>query len=137
MITAACSRTRVRHPATKGEDVEDPTRGTIPLRRIAALIGLVEEHADAYLSHHGDVWPEVLDALRRANVTNSSIYRHGDLLVSYLEYRGTDYEADMACLAEDPATQRWWEIMMPMQRTLRTTPEDPWWTELEEVFHLE
>ncbi|HUY30535.1 MAG TPA: L-rhamnose mutarotase [Acidimicrobiales bacterium] len=108
-----------------------------PVRRVASVIGLAEEHAEQYLLHHRAVWPEVLDALSRAHVTNYSIYRHGDLLFSYFEYRGTDFEADMARIAADEATQRWWSIMMPMQRTLRTGPEDPWWTDLEEVFHLE
>lgn len=108
-----------------------------PLRRVAAVIGLADEHAEEYLAHHRAVWPEVLATLRGANVTNYSIYRYGGLLFSYLEYRGTDYEADMAQIAADPATQRWWSLMMPMQRTLRTDPEGPWWTDLEEVFHLD
>lgn len=108
-----------------------------PVRRVASVIGLSSEHAEEYLRHHRAVWPEVLDALRRSNVTNYSIYRHGDLLFSYFEYRGDDYELDMAHIAEDEVTQRWWEVMTPMQRTLRSSPDEPWWTELEEVFHLD
>ncbi|HVC24541.1 MAG TPA: L-rhamnose mutarotase [Acidimicrobiales bacterium] len=101
------------------------------------MIALADGRAEEYLRLHREVWPEVLAALSRANITNYSIYRHDGVLFSYLEHRGDDYEADMASLAEDPATQRWWEVMTPMQRTLRATPDDPWWTELEEVFHLD
>ncbi len=108
-----------------------------PVRRVASVLGLVPEHADDYLRHHRAVWPEVLATLSAANVTNYSIYRHGDLLFSYFEYRGTDYEADMARIAEDPATQRWWALMTPMQQTLRSGPDEPWWTEIPEVFHLD
>ncbi|MDA8291952.1 MAG: L-rhamnose mutarotase [Actinomycetota bacterium] len=115
------------------EDAREPA----PVRRVASVIGLADEHAEKYVLEHRAVWPEVLDALRRANVTNYSIYRHGDLLFSYLEYRGSDYEADMARLAEDEPTQRWWSVMMPMQRTLRSDPDAPWWTDLEELFHLD
>ena len=106
-------------------------------RRVAAVIGLRPEHAKEYLRHHEEVWPEVLAALTAAGVSNYSIYRHGDLLFSYLEYHGDDYEADMARIAADPATQRWWSVMMPLQRTLRTQAHEPWWTELAEVFHLD
>ena len=108
-----------------------------PVRRVASVIGLASEQADEYLRQHQAVWPEVLAALSAANVTNYSIYRYGDFLFSYLEYRGTDYEADMAQIADDPATQRWWSIMKPMQRSLRSHPDEPWWTELTEVFHLD
>lgn len=108
-----------------------------PARRVASVVGLVDQRAEEYLGLHRAVPPEVLTALRTANVTNYSIYRHGDLLFSYLEYRGTDYETDMARLAADPATQRWWSTVMPMQRSLRAHPDEPWWTELAEVFHLD
>lgn len=107
------------------------------VRRVASVLGLVPERTDEYLRHHQAVWPEVLAALRAANVTNYSIYRHGDLLFSYFEYRGTDYEADMARIADDPATQAWWALMMPMQRSLRSSPNEPWWTDIDEVFHLD
>ena len=58
------------------------------VRRLGAVIGLARESADEYVRLHAAVWPEVLDALRRANVTNYSIFRRGDLLFSYMEYRG-------------------------------------------------
>jgi len=108
-----------------------------PVRRVAAVIGLADEHAEQYLAYHRAVWPEVLAALTASHVTNYSIYRYGEVLFSYFEYRGTDYEADMARIADDPTTQRWWSLMIPMQKSLRSTPEDPWWTDLEEVFHLD
>lgn len=116
---------------------EGRPEGDRPMRRVASVIRLVEEHAEEYLGHHRAVWPDVLAALSAANVANYSIYRHGDLLFSYLEYRGDDYEKDMAAIAQDPATQRWWELMMPMQESLRSAPDEPWWTELDEVFHLD
>jgi L-rhamnose mutarotase len=106
-------------------------------RRVGAVVGLAAGALEEYTRLHRDVWPEVLDALRRAHVTNYSIYRHGDLLFSYYEYVGDDYEADMASIAADPATQRWWRLTGPLQRTLRVAPGDEWWLRLEEVFHLD
>jgi L-rhamnose mutarotase len=105
--------------------------------RIGAVIGLAEEGAEEYIRLHADVWPEVLDALRKANVTNYSIFRRGDLLFSYMEYRGSGLASDMAGMAADPATKRWWDVVMPLQRTLRASVEEDWWAPMEEVFHLD
>lgn len=117
--------------------MDDHTETRPTVQRLGAVIALPEENAEEYLRLHRAVWPEVLDALRRANVTNYSIYRRDSLLFSYMEYRGSDLEADMASIANDPATQRWWEVVMPLQQTMRSTPDGDWWAPLEEVFHLD
>lgn len=106
------------------------------VQRIGAVIALAEEGAEEYIRLHAAVPPEVLDVLKKANVTNYSIFRRGELLFSYMEYRGSDLAADMATMAGDPATQRWWDLVMPMQRTMRSSPEEDWWAPMEEVFHL-
>ena len=112
--------------------------GTAPtVRRIGAVIGLAEESAPEYVRLHAAVWPEVLETLRRANVTNYSIFRRGNLLFSYMEYRGQDLASDMAAVAADPATKRWWEVVTPMQRTMRASADEEWWATMEEVFHLD
>jgi L-rhamnose mutarotase len=54
-----------------------------------------------------------------------------------MEYRGSDLAADMASVARDSATQRWWDVVMPMQRTMRSSPDEDWWATMEEVFHLD
>jgi L-rhamnose mutarotase len=107
------------------------------VQRIGSLIGLIAESAEEYTRLHAAVWPDVLEMLRQANVTNYTIFRHGDLLFSYMEYRGSDFEADMARVAADPATKRWWAVMMPMQRTMRSSPEQDWWVPMDELFHLD
>jgi L-rhamnose mutarotase len=111
--------------------------GTPSVHRIGSVIGLAAATAEEYVRLHAAVWPEVLAALSKAHITNYSIFRRGDLLFSYLEYRGHDLAADLAALAEDAATQRWWAITMPMQQTLRTGPDEDWWAPMEEVFHLD
>ncbi|MGO9584566.1 MAG: L-rhamnose mutarotase [Acidimicrobiales bacterium] len=115
----------------------DQTGAAPAVQRIAAVIALEEESAEEYVRLHAAVWPEVLETLRRANVTNYSIFRRDSLLFSYMEYRGSDLVADMASVAGDPATQRWWDVVMPMQRTMRSSPDEDWWATMEEVFHLD
>ena len=68
-------------------------------------------------------------------MTNYSIFLRDSLLFSYMEYRGSDLAADMASVARDSATQRWWDVVMPMQRTMRSSPDEDWWAPMVEVFH--
>lgn len=107
------------------------------MQRYAAVVALRPEHEAEYRRLHADAWPEVLAALTRSHVHNYSIFLHDDMLFQYLEYHGDDYEADMARIAEDETTQRWWTLTDPMQRKLSDDPAAPQWTPLEEVFHLD
>ncbi|GAA1327059.1 L-rhamnose mutarotase [Leucobacter albus] len=105
------------------------------MQRIAQVIGLPAEHREEYERYHAAVWPTVLEQITRSNIRNYSIFRHGELLFSYFEYVGDDYEADMAKMAEDPETQRWWAVQQPLQRPLPERAAGDWWAELPEVFH--
>jgi L-rhamnose mutarotase len=107
------------------------------VKRVSSVIGLPAENIAEYERLHADVWPDVLARLSASHVTNYSIFRHGELLISYLEYTGDDYDADMALIADDPATQRWWELCNPLQRPIPDRAEGEWWKELPELFHLD
>ena len=43
----------------------------------------------------------------------------------------------MKKMADDPYTQKWWKITMPLQEPLSTRKPDEWWAEMEEVFHVD
>lgn len=88
-----------------------------------------------YKRQHAAVWPGVLAAITRCNVRNYSIYHYRGMLFSYFEYWGRDFAADMRRMARDPATQRWWALMKPMQRPLPGRRRGEWWMRLQEVFH--
>ena len=107
------------------------------MRRIASVIGLPAEGVERYEELHAAVWPDVLARISASHIVNYSIYRHGDLLFSYMEYVGDDFEADMAAMAADPVTQAWWAECKPLQRPLEDPAEGEWWKELPELFHLD
>lgn len=107
------------------------------MKRVASVIGVKSEHRAEYERYHAAVWPSVLERLTASNIRNYSIYRHGDLLFSYFEYVGDDYDADMAAIAADPETQRWWAVQEPLQSPLEDRREGEWWKELPEIFHLD
>ena len=75
------------------------------MKRFASVIGIKPEHRAEYERLHADVWPDVLAQIATSNIRNYSIYRYGDLLFSYFEYVGDDFDGDMAKMAEDPTTQ--------------------------------
>ena len=107
------------------------------MKRFGMVIGLKPEAEKEYREHHAAVWPEVLDRIRQCNIRNYSIYLKDGMLYSYFEYYGADFAADMAKMAADPATQRWWALMEPMQEPVATRKEGEWWAGMEEVFHLD
>jgi L-rhamnose mutarotase len=107
------------------------------MRRVASVVHLRPEHAERYRELHAAVWPDVLAALRRAHVRNYSIFERDGYLFSYLEYEGEDYAADMASVAADEATRRWWELTDPCQEPLETVEPGEWWAPATEVFHLD
>jgi L-rhamnose mutarotase len=43
----------------------------------------------------------------------------------------------MKKMADDPKTQEWWAIMKPLQKPFPTRAAGEWWSELQEVFHLD
>lgn len=107
------------------------------MQRYAAVIRLRPDKEDEYRRLHVAVWPTVRAALRRAHVSNFSIFLRDGLLFSYLEYDGSDYRADSAELARDAATRRWWALTDPCQHPVDSAADGQWWAPAEEVFHLD
>jgi L-rhamnose mutarotase len=107
------------------------------VKRTAQVIGLPAEGAEEYERLHAAVWPQVLARLAASNVRNYSIFRYGELLFAYFEYVGADYDADMAAIAADPETRRWWELCGPLQRPLEDRAAGEWWKRIPEIFHMD
>ena len=107
------------------------------MQRFGQVIGIKKERLKEYTELHANTWPDVLKKIEECNIRNYSIYHYGDLLFAYMEYHGDDFEADMAKMAADETTQKWWDICMPMQEPVADRAEDEWWKTLDEVFHTD
>ena len=107
------------------------------MKRYGMVIGLKPEAEKNYKEHHAAVWPAVLKMIHACNIRNYSIFHKDGTLFAYMEYVGTDFEADMAKMAADPKTQEWWAIMKPMQAPMETRADGEWWADMQEVFHLD
>jgi len=85
------------------------------MKRYAMIIGLRADKLEEYKRLHAAVWPDVLRRIQQSHIQNYSIYlRQLDdgqhYLFSYFEYTGNDFQADMAAMAADETTQRWWAV---------------------------
>lgn len=74
------------------------------------------------------------------HIRNYSIYLRqldagNHYLFSYFEYDGEDFAADMAQMAADPMTQKWWDVCKPCQLPLDSCAAGEWWASMEEIFH--
>lgn len=105
------------------------------MKRVSSVIGLPAENAAEYERLHREVWATVQEQISRSNIRNYSIYRFGEVLFSYFEYVGDDFDADMAAMAADPATQEWWAVCSPLQRPFDERSEGEWWMQLPELYH--
>ena len=107
------------------------------MTRYASVIGMKPENRAEYERLHADVWPDILAKIYECNIRNYSIYRYGELLFSYYEYIGSDFDADMALMAEDPMTQKWWGVCKPLQTPVADRADGEWWAAIPEVFHVD
>ena len=112
------------------------------MKRYGMVIGLRPERIEEYKRLHAAVWPDVLKMIKQCHIQNYSIYLRKlddgqQYLFSYFEYTGTDLAADMAKMAADPTTQKWWAVCKPCQQPLRNKTSEEWWAGMEEVFHCD
>jgi len=102
--------------------------------RFGQLIKVKPEKLDYYKELHADPWPGVIARIGLSNLQNYSIFNLDTLLFAYLEYTGDNYEADMAKIAADSTTQRWWKETDPCQESLSRESAE-WWINMEQVFY--
>jgi L-rhamnose mutarotase len=88
-------------------------------QRYAWVTGLKTDQAARYEYLHAHVWPGVNKMIKQCHIQNFSIHEcniNGQLyLFAYLEYTGTNFDADMNKMASDPVTQSWWKQTDPCQ----------------------
>ena len=112
------------------------------VERYGMVIGVKPEKIDYYKKLHAAAWPGVLAKIKEGHIRNYTIYlrevaKGQYLLFSTFEYTGDDFAADMARMAADPETQRWWKETDPCQLPIPTRGEKEFWSRMEEVFHAD
>ena len=71
-------------------------------------------YEEEYVRRHDEIWPEMVEALREAGISNYSILRHGLTLFGYFE--SDDIERTQSYLAGSETNRRWSEWMVPIMK---------------------
>lgn len=92
----------------------------------------------AYREYHRQVWPEVLDSLRRSGVEDMQIHLLGRRLVMIVDLRdGADYRSVFANhVASSPLVAKWEDLMKSLQEPAPGTPSGGGWAVMEPIFRL-
>ncbi len=107
------------------------------MKRYGMVIKVKSEKFQEYKELHANPWPSVFENIQKCNIQNYSIYHKDGYLFSYFEYTGDDLEADIAKTSEDPMTKKWWALCEPCQEPLETRADGEFWSDMEEIFHVD
>jgi L-rhamnose mutarotase len=99
--------------------------------RLAWVMRLKPGNEAIYKQKHDEIWPEMLENMKRDGVRTFSIYLHGLDLFAYME-RDTPPDPDVR---PPDVTWRWWKMMAPY---METNPDfSPVQIPVEEMFNFE
>jgi L-rhamnose mutarotase len=100
--------------------------------RTGFVLHVKPDRIDDYVAAHRDVWPEMLDAFRRAGIRNYTIFRDGNQVFGYFE--ADDLASAERFMAAQPVSARWQDSMADL---LQQRVPDAGPSRLEEIFRLE
>ncbi|MBN9388177.1 MAG: L-rhamnose mutarotase [Chloroflexi bacterium] len=104
------------------------------MQRIAFLMKLKAGREEEYLRRHNEIWPEMLETLKKAGISNYNIYLNGLQLIATLEVENFNYMTEY--LANDPTAARWEESMKEnIERDV--DPEKNFPALLPQMFHMD
>ena len=103
------------------------------------VIGLRPERVANYTRLLANVWPGVLDAMRRNGWRNFDIFlkEPENLLFGTFKFEGSDFAASARAIREDPETQARLQQSDPCQAPFDTRKPGEWWAYMENVFHMD
>ena len=109
------------------------------VQRMGRVIGIKPEGIDRYKELHVNLWPSTVELLKKRNIQNFSIFLREpeNLLFSYWEYTGDDFQRDFERGTDNEQTREWWDLISPLQEPLDTRAKGEWWAQMESVFFLE
>jgi L-rhamnose mutarotase len=106
------------------------------MKRVGFTLKVKEELIDEYKARHVEVWPEMMEALRRAGWNNYSLFLQDDgTLFGYFETPNS-FQAALDDMAGEEVNARWQEEMAPFFEG-SGGPADRQMGELTEVFHVD
>jgi len=110
------------------------------MNRHVLTVNLKDDPAaiEAYRRHHNQVWPEVLESLRREGVREMDIHLLGRQLVMVVELEdGLDVHGVFAAHRTTSSRVVEWETLMKgLQEPVGAARPGEWWAIMEPIFRL-
>ena len=107
------------------------------IQRYGMAVRLKDEKRQYYIENHANVWPEILDELKKINVQNYSIFLKEDFLFGYLEYTGNDFDRDMGAMQQIPIVDKWTKLMIDCFKPFPNNNENESWVMMDQIFFME
>jgi L-rhamnose mutarotase len=103
------------------------------MKRVAFKMYLKEGCKEEYERRHNELWPEVAELLKKAGISDYSIFLHEDSNVLFA-VQSLRSEAGSQSLGHEQVIQEWWDFMSDI---MEVNPDNsPVSEELKEVFYL-
>ena len=107
------------------------------IKRFGQIGRLKREKIEEYMELHASTWEGVIKTIKECNLKNYSIFLHDDMVFAYFEYTGSDFDADMAKMAEDEVTQNWWTHTKPCFEKYAMSQIGEFYTNMKQIFYSE
>lgn len=106
------------------------------MKRVGFILKVREDLIDEYKRRHEEVWPEMLEALRRSGWHNYSLFMRNDgMLFGYFE-TPESFQAALDGMSAEEVNDRWQTEMAPFFEGTGGHA-DEMMEQLVEVFHLD
>jgi len=104
------------------------------MEKVAFVMTLKPGHEKEYKKRHDEIWPELVEELKNAGVSDYSIFyeENSNKLFAVLK-REDDHTMDS--LPNNPTVKKWWQFMADIMDT--HDDNQPVTSDLRKVFHLE
>ena len=103
---------------------------TLDLKNDPALIA-------EYKRYHENVWPEIIESLRRSGIVSMEIYLLGTRMFMIMEVNDDfSFEAKARADKSNPRVQEWEQLMWNFQQALPEANPEEKWLLMERVFKM-
>jgi|TARA_B110000438_G_scaffold37724_1_gene37472 L-rhamnose mutarotase len=107
------------------------------MKRVGFIFKIKENKIEEYKKHHKNVWPEMLEALKKNGWRNYSIFLKKDgTLFGYFEAINS-FSSSLEGMAKESINDKWQSFMKPYFDILDDKNPDEAMIELSEIFHTD